>query len=112
MKVLSSCVAALAVMAGASTAMAGQPFAFDAETLEFHRERASIRDWIFGAILLTPIKMKDCDTDRRGSGIGCLKLLSLEPSDLSASTLLHLVPTGTRDLWGAYLVHWTRTRID
>ena len=59
MKVLLGCVGALALMAGASTALAGQPFAIDAEALEFHRERISIRDWALGAILWTPLKLKD-----------------------------------------------------
>lgn len=58
MKVLLGCVGTLALI-GAATALAGQPMIIDAEAQEIQQERASIRDWAFGAILLTPIKMKD-----------------------------------------------------
>jgi hypothetical protein len=59
MKVLLGCVGALTLMAGASTAPAGQPFPIDVEPLEMHRERTSIRDWALGAILRTSLELKD-----------------------------------------------------
>ena len=59
MKALLGCVGALAFAVGASTALAGQISMIDAEAIEFPRERTSMRDWAFGAILWTPLKLKD-----------------------------------------------------
>jgi hypothetical protein len=59
MKMLLTCVGTLALVAGATTALAGQALTIDAEALEVHQGRTSIRDWAFGAILWTPLKLKD-----------------------------------------------------
>lgn len=59
MKMLLTCVGTLALVAGATTAPAGQALTIDAEALEIHRGRTSIRDWAIGAILWTPLKRKE-----------------------------------------------------